>query len=121
MQIELTIDAPRRFQSIARPQWSPWGKPDHAEQVFDGVWSISTPRHGGFYVSAERRKTMPEAWLNASFGRLGRDGWFEEDCDWCMIPLAFPDDWRRWRGDAAEFELAGAQSTFDHWIANKLV
>ena len=46
------------FNAIAKPSWTPWGAPDHAEQVFNGVWSLSTPRHGGFYVSAERRKTM---------------------------------------------------------------
>ncbi len=120
MQAELTIDMPCTFQPIARPQWSPWGSPDHAEQVFNGVWSISTPRHGGFYVSAERRRTMPQAWLDATFHGQGKNGWFEEDADWSIVALAFPDDWRKWRGDEADRDLDGARNTFNHWIAKKI-
>jgi len=109
------------FNPIAKPTWTPWGTPDHAEQVMAGIWSLSTPRHGGFYVSAERRKASPflQAWAAYSFNGQGRVGWFEEDCDWSLVALAFEDEWKAWRGDSAERELQGARQCFEHWIAKK--
>lgn len=109
------------FQPIPKPDYTPWGHADHAEQIFAGVWSLMTPRHGGLYVSEERRKASPflQEWMLYTFGRKGYEGWFEEDCDWCLVALAFPDEWKAWQGNNGEASLAGAKGTFDHWIASK--
>ena len=107
------------YNSIPRPTWSPWGQPDHAEQPIAGIWSIYTPSHGGFYVSAERRKDMPAQWLALSFNGKGKDGWFEEDVDWCMVALAFADEWKAWRGSAGETDLEAAQRTMTDWVMKR--
>ena len=110
------------YNEIKAPDWSPWGMPDQIEQPFAGVWSISTPSHGGFYVSAERRAAIPAAWLRSSFAGNGLKGWFEEDVDWCIVALAFPDEWKQWRGkERGEVELTAAQKAFDYWKAPKAV
>jgi hypothetical protein len=110
------------YNEIKAPDWSPWGMPDQIEQPFAGVWSISTPSHGGFYVSAERRAAIPAAWLRSSFAGNGLKGWFEEDVDWCIVALAFPDEWKQWRGEErGEVELTAAQKAFDYWKAPKAV
>lgn len=109
----------RSYKPIACPTWSPWGQPDANYQVFSGVWSISTPRHGGFYVSAERRKHMPAEWLALSFNGQAAQGWFEEDIDWCMVALAFPEEWKVFRGEAAMRDLEMAQKTLNEWILSK--
>ena len=109
----------KEYQSIPKPTWSPWGAPDHAEQVFAGVWSIYTPSHGGFYVSAERRKDMNQNLLALGFNGQAAKGWFEEDCDWCLVALAFPDEWKAWRGERAADDLEAAERTLNQWILPK--
>ena len=110
------------YQKTPRPTHSPWGAIQEASQIFSGVWMVSTASHGGFHVSAERlaasgflREFAPH-----SFKGQGKGGWFEEDCDWCFVPLAFPDEWKAWRGERGEFDLIDAQRTFTHWIKPKV-
>lgn len=107
------------MKSIAKPNWSPWGRPDLAEEIFPGVWSLYTPRHGGFYVSAERRRLMDQAWLALGFNNQAKDGWFEEDCDWAMVALSFADEWRQWRQERADADLVAAQKILEKFILPK--
>lgn len=73
---------------------TPWGAAQHIEPVIPGVFWVSTAGHGGYYVEprllANRfdAKTLAETW-----GGLGQRGWFEEDCDACLVPLAFAREW----------------------------
>ena len=62
---------------------TPWGKPDDAKAYDNGMVFYSTPSHGGFKVPNELLKTMPIKYRNA-------DGWYEEDCEYAKIILAFP-------------------------------
>jgi hypothetical protein len=62
---------------------TPWGKADHASVYGPGVTFYGTPRHGGFKVSKARNDAAPPALRNA-------DGWYEEDCEWAKVALAFP-------------------------------
>jgi hypothetical protein len=96
-------------------QSTPWGYADSSEpRGSDGyIHFVSTPSHGGFKVSRKILADIPYAWKRASFNQQGLEGWFEEDCDWCMVALTFRD---RFTAD----ELAAAQQTFDCWIAPKL-
>ena len=73
------------------PFTTPWGKPDHANQIAQGIWEVSTPSHGGFWLIPEVRQQMPISWLDSTFCTQGHAGWFEEDCDWCLVALAFPN------------------------------
>jgi hypothetical protein len=61
--------------------WSPWGAIDAVEVIADGVVFVSTPSHGGVWLSAEAQLRMPEA-IKPMHGRQ----WFEEDCEiWAPI------------------------------------
>lgn len=42
-----------------RPQTSPWGNVERAEQILSGIWSVSTASHGGLILSEGRQKAMP--------------------------------------------------------------
>jgi len=87
------------FQPSTRPTYSPWGHNPDAIKIANGIWSISTPRHGGYHLSPERVAAMPSDWLARSFNGQGQRGWFEEDVDWCLVALAFPDDWKAYHGE----------------------
>lgn len=77
-----------RFPERKPPAETPWGHPDTIEQIAEGITWYSTPSHGGFHLSPERMQAMPEHLKACSFTA---DHWFEEDCSWCAVPLAFPD------------------------------
>ncbi len=63
---------------------TPWGESDGAERVARGITFYSTPSHGGYYLAPTVNERMPEAL------RL-EGGWYEEDCDWARVVLAFPE------------------------------
>ncbi len=92
---------------------TPWGAPQDIEQIAPGICFVSTASHGGYYLDAIRNACVPLAWRRASFNGHAITGWYEEDCDACMVPLAFPEAF-----PAAA--LPRAQQCFDHWIAPKL-
>lgn len=79
------------FQVPTIGRHSPWGYVDHFQQIADGVWWVSTPRHGGYILSPERAAAMPDTYIG-SFGDQRRKGYYEEDVDWCLVEVAFPDD-----------------------------
>lgn len=64
-----------------------WGKAQSAFHLARGIVSYDTPGHGGFHISPRLMKEIPEyAYKNGM--PSCKDGWFEEDCDWC-IPVIF--------------------------------
>lgn len=67
---------------------TPWGHADFAERIADGIWQVSTPGHGGLWISADRKGQMAEPYRNIRTFAGGR--WYEEDCDWCLVALSFP-------------------------------
>lgn len=68
---------------------TPWGRADHVEQLAEGIWHVATPSHGGLFVDEPYRSQMPLSWREATFNGQGKRGWFEEDCDWALVALAF--------------------------------
>jgi hypothetical protein len=74
------------------PMGTPWGRADYMEPVADGIMLVMTPRHGGFHLSPERNAQVPKRWRAASFNGLAWQGWYEEDCDWCIVVLTFPEE-----------------------------
>ena len=68
---------------------SPWGTDFHPAFIAEGIRGFTTSTHGGFGLSVERLATMP-APLRAISPFAGT-GWYEEDVDWCLVVLAFPD------------------------------
>jgi hypothetical protein len=66
------------------PKRSPWGTVDYAKEVAPGILSVSTPGHGGIKLSRAMNAKMP-----ATVRRKG--GWCEEDCEWSLVALVFPE------------------------------
>jgi hypothetical protein len=70
---------------------TPWGQADPTcTQIAEGILSISTPSHGGFWLSPERLKELPD-YIARVKTFTGKPEWFEEDFDWCLVVLAFPE------------------------------
>jgi hypothetical protein len=68
---------------------TPWGYADQCIQKAPGLWAMSTPGHGGFLVDYELLLQMPPAILKIQ--TFAGRGWYEEDCDWALVTLAFPE------------------------------
>jgi hypothetical protein len=84
---------------------TPWGKADSVVIIAPGIASYSTPSHGGLWLSAERVAGMPRVlrehqtftvWCSRSGGQ-----WYEEDCDWAIVALAYPAYFTQAEIDAA--------------------
>ena len=88
----------------------PWGEIQDTQIVADGIDFISTAGHAGYRLSRERFNRMPEHLRNLSFTS---DQYFEEDCSWCAVPLAFPEAFSKGMVQAA-------QDCYDSWILNNL-
>jgi hypothetical protein len=85
----------------ARPPWwpdqglcptdtlTPWGMPDSLVDACPGVWFVSTSSHGGYYVDDSVLDRIPEAFRKATFCR--DPNFYEQDCDWAIIALFFPE------------------------------
>ena len=73
---------------MIRPVTTPWGHPDTVEEIAPGIVRYDTPSHGGYYVSPERVLTMPKPLRE--FQPWAGPNWYEEDCDWAIVALAFP-------------------------------
>ena len=72
------------YASSPCPPTSPWGRPDHAQQLAPGIWSVSTSSHGGIHLSGERNAAVPPA-IRAE------NCFYEEDCCWSYVAAVHPD------------------------------
>ena len=68
---------------------TPWGPAQEVKHVGEGVTWYSTASHGGFHVDAERMKQMPSRFRE--FKPWAGRGWYEEDADWAVVCLSFPE------------------------------
>lgn len=69
---------------------TPWGISQSHHRIADGINSYSTASHGGIELSEERLAAMPAA-LREFLPFAGLRGWYEEDVDWSIVALAFPE------------------------------
>jgi len=67
---------------------TPWGEVQVAQDIGPGIVKVSTSTHGGYILDEGALSRMPRS-LRANKTFAG-DGFFEEDCDWCLICLSFP-------------------------------
>lgn len=96
------------------PRDTPWGRADHVKQVIPGMWWVSTPSHGGFYLSLERMLRMPD-WAIAT-PRWADGPWFEEDCEWCIPVIVFWDEFKHSEKAASQPDTyVNAVDTLKNW------
>ena len=74
------------MKALAR---TPWGAPHYSRELAPGIVLYGTAGHGGIHLDRTRRRAMPAA-LRAIPTYAGGP-WYEEDCDWALVALAFPD------------------------------
>ncbi len=85
---------------------SPWGAVQNSEHLGSGIYSVSTSSHGGIFVPPELNRQIPAYLRNA-------DGFYEEDSDWAIPALAFPQvEWFAKNQD-------GAKNTLKKWRPNE--
>ena len=68
---------------------SPWGKVQSVVDVAEGIEFVSTSSHGGYKLSEERLAALPERFKGLN--KFGGGRFFEEDCEWAIVALAFPE------------------------------
>jgi len=88
----------RKLTSLPEPQEgmtrydvstsTPWGAAQSAKNYGTGIVQYSTASHGGFHVSRRLLLQMAEDMRGDAYAPLG---WFEEDCAWSLVALAFPE------------------------------
>ena len=92
--------APVVWGHEATPTETPWGRPDHSRPIAPGIVHYGTPSHGGIWLAKDRfdavKRRFPSLQLWAG------DQWFEEDCDWAIVALVFPEFFRPQDIDAAK-------------------
>ena len=75
---------------------TPWGEAETAKENpgEEGIVFVTTIGHGGFWLSDERLNEMPKElrkFGDSSPHHPSWKGWFEEDCEWGAVALAFPE------------------------------
>lgn len=97
------------FQPTPCPTSSPWGQIDQRRELAPGIWKVSTPSHGGIHLSPERYEAMPDYMKATAYSS---DGWYEEDVDWALVAIVFPEAF-----DAEALEVA--HRAFKDWHPDK--
>lgn len=70
---------------------SPWGEIQSQHELAPGIIIVSTARHGGIWLSPERRAALPPV-LAAAPTYCRDPQWFEEDIDAILPVLAFASE-----------------------------
>ena len=71
---------------------TPWGKAEFIDTIAPGIVFYASNSHGGFHLSADRlEKIDPRGRAYAAKWSHGfGNSWFEEDCAWSAVAIAFP-------------------------------
>jgi hypothetical protein len=69
---------------------TPWGQSQSVKEIGPGVLCVDTQGHGGYYVTPGKLAEAP-AGLRKITSPYSGGGWYEEDCDWALVALMFPD------------------------------
>lgn len=68
---------------------TPWGPSQTQDTIAPGLIRVSTASHGGYHVSEDRWQEIER--MFPEFKSWTGRHWLEEDCDWAIAALAFPD------------------------------
>jgi hypothetical protein len=78
-------DLTKQYQALG----TPWGYPDSAVELAPGIVEISTPSHGGIHLFPDRQSEVER--VMPFFRPFAGAPWYEEDCDWAIVLLVFPE------------------------------
>ena len=68
---------------------TPWGQSDTQREVAPGITSHSTASHGGYHLDRQRQARVEKRF--PAFRTFAGGPWYEEDQDWAVVALAFPE------------------------------
>lgn len=71
---------------------SPWGIVDHVRTAAPGIVMVSTPSHGGLWLAPDRCASLALLHPELTHTTGTALPWLEEDCDWALAVLAWPDE-----------------------------
>lgn len=71
--------------------WTPWGESQWEKDLAPGILDVGTAGHGGIHLNPERNAQIPVYMRNPS-------GWYEEDVEWAIPAIVFPNAFRRYSG-----------------------
>lgn len=79
--------------TLAVGSQTPWGRCDSCREIAPGIYSVSTPSHGGYFIADEQICLVSQAWREfaAKWSHGWGDRWFEEDCAVYGVIATFPD------------------------------
>jgi hypothetical protein len=71
---------------------TPWGEADTWTTITPGIVRVCTPSHGGYHLAPHMQDKVPGYMRHPgdSFGAQRAAGWYEEDVDWSIVALVFP-------------------------------
>ena len=70
---------------------SPWGAIQTVTALGGGIESVSTASHGGIHLPAALHRAMPAALKHLNSYSGWGSPWFEEDVEWALPCIAFPE------------------------------
>ena len=70
---------------------TPWGQSQIITPVADGLDFVVTAGHGGYHLSRSRAATVRKLVATDWKPWTGSWAWLEEDCDWILAALAWPE------------------------------
>jgi len=80
---------------------TPWGTSETARTYGPGIIRYETPSHGGYILGKRRNAEIDSRWSI-------EEGIYEEDCDWSIVALTFPQYF-------SSDDVAIAHSTARRW------
>lgn len=70
---------------------SPWDRIDSVRTLVPGIVLVTTPSHGGIWLSPERESEIP-AYIRKIARQYAPAPWYEEDCDVTIPALWFASE-----------------------------
>src|SRR5262245_16604805 len=70
---------------------TPWGLADSQKFIGGGIVRVDTASHGGYYVPDRHLHRIPQDQQTWAARWSGSRNWFEEDCCWSAVAVAFPE------------------------------
>ena len=71
--------------------YTPWGTASSITDIGNGIKNVTTPSHGGYFVPNAKLASIPEEHQAVAASWSGSRNWYEEDCCWAYVCLAFPE------------------------------
>lgn len=92
---------------------TPWGMSQSIREIAPGITNYTTASHGGIHLADWRLAEMVPQYRKRDL-RYCPAEWFEEDCEWALVALSWPQFFR-------PDQIEDAIRTFDMFYAKKAV